>query len=244
TITAHDGPHADNADSEREKIELLDWLRALGRPAGILAANDVRARKLLDICQSAGIKVPEDVAIVGVDNDPLICLTARPTLSSIALPFERIGYEAAELLDRMMHGEALPEKPIVFPPLGVMARDSTDIVAIEDLVVSRALYFLRQHADKDISMDDVANALGVNRRTLERRFAKQVGRSLHQELTRLRIEISRRLLSETDLPMPDVARRSGLTSATQLSVIFRRETGWTPREYRRRFRYASAAVER
>jgi len=227
----------DSASTDSEETTLAAWLKSLEQPAGVMAANDIRARKLLDTCHRCNINVPEDIAIIGVDNDPLICLTTQPTLSSVSLPFERIGYEAAKLLDRLMYGEVHPERPIIFPPIGVVARGSTDIIAVADRDMARTLHFINQNAAKSIGVDDIAAAVSLNRRTLERRFRRHFGHSLYKELLRRRINLARSFLAETDLPMPEVAKRSGINDAEQLSVIFRRELGIAPRDYRRKFRY-------
>lgn len=212
------------------------WMRSVPKPVGVFAPNDIWGEQLTEVCRQTGPRVPEDVAIVGVDNDDLFCRLARPSLSSIALPGVRIGYEAAALLDRLLAGAAPPKQPLLLAPLGVVARRSSDIVAVADVQVAAAVCFIREQGHRPLTAREVLRAVPISRRSLERRFRHELGRSLLEEIHRVHIERARRLLADTDLPMPQVASRSGFSDAKQLAVRFRQATGLTPTTYRRGFR--------
>ncbi len=222
---------------ETEQANMIAWLRELPKPVGVVCANDMRSRQLLAAAQRAGLAVPERVAIIGADNDELLCETAMPPLSSVAIDFERLGYEAAALLHQLMRGEPPPKRPRLLAPSGVIERQSTDILAIRDPDLAQALRFIRENAsDDELTVEGVLEAVPVSRRSLERRFKEVLGRTPHEELTRIRVEHAKRLLAQSDLSMPHVAARSGFTSAERLSVVFRRTTGLTPTAYRQQQR--------
>jgi len=215
---------------------LINWLGALPKPVGILASNDVQGAQVSEYCRQLRLLVPDQVAIVGVDDDDLLCELSRPSLSSIALPGERIGYEAALLLDKWLRG-SLPRKTVVtLPPAGVVVRQSSDLLAVPDPYVSTAVRFIREHAHFEIHVKDVLREVAIARRALERRFRKWLQRSIADEIRRAHIERSKQLLLTTDLPMASVASMAGLPDGRQLSILFRRATGITPSAFRRRFR--------
>ncbi len=216
------------------------WIRSLPNPVGIFAPNDIWGEQLTEVCRQTGPRVPEDVAIIGVDNDDLFCRLARPSLSSIALPGGRVGYKAAALLDRLMAGAAPPKQPLLLPPLGVIARRSTDIVAATDPEVVAAVRFIREQGHRTLTAKEVLRSVPISRRSLERRFRRELGRTLLDEIHRVHVERARSLLADTDLPMPVVASRSGFSDAKQLSIRFRQSTGVTPTTYRRKFRNETA----
>lgn len=218
---------------EREQPLLAQWLSQLPRPVGVLACNDDRGREVLEACRAAGIRVPEELAVIGVDNDELLCELADPPLSSVALDAEGVGYRAAELLDRMMRGRVRRPRRLVAEPLYVVTRRSTEIVAFEDPEVAAALRFLHDHAAEPMRVDDLVRQLAISRRNLEVRFQRAVGRTLHAELQRVRLERAQRLLIETDLPIPAVAQAAGYSTACYFIQVFRRAQGTTPVKYRR-----------
>jgi LacI family transcriptional regulator len=220
--------------------ELQYWVRSLPRPIGIFAPNDIWGVQLAEVCLLGDIHVPEEVAILGVDNDDLLCELARPSLTSIALPGERIGYEAATLLSRLIRRSSARLKPLLLPPVSVVARRSTDVLAVADANVSAALRFIRAHSDRPIRIADILKAVPVSRRLLERRFRKLFGRSLLGEIRRTHLERAGRLLAETDLPMHIVAEQAGFTNGSQFATVFREMTGRTPSAYRRQFRGRSS----
>ena len=210
------------------------WLRQLAKPAAIFCCEDAPARYLADVCTQIGLKVPEDVALLGAGNDELECGLTPPVLSSIAVPSQRIGYEAAALLDRLMSGAARPQEPLLLPPLHVVTRHSTDIMAIEDSTVQAALQYIRQHAEENMSVANLAHDIAVGRRLLERRFRSILGRSVLEEIHRVRTERAKELLTDTHLPITIVAAQSGFPNTRRLDVVFTRLTGLSPTAYRRR----------
>jgi LacI family transcriptional regulator len=210
------------------------WLAALPKPVAVFAVTDRLAAGLTDACAAIGLRVPEDVSIVGVDDDPLLCPFADPPLSSVALPWERIGAEAARMLDHLMAGGAAPVEPVTFGPIGVTARRSTDLSATADPDVASAVRFLRARSDDPrLGISDVAREVGTSRRRLEQRFRAVLGRSPVQELRRLRVEEVKALLLETDLSMPAIATRCGFANANWMATVFRQATGTTATAYRR-----------
>lgn len=215
---------------------MRQWIARLGRPVAVMTCNDWQGMQLSEMCRYAGLRVPEDVAIVGVDNDDLICDLCNPPLSSVAVPGERVGYEAAMLLDQMLQGFK-PTKPVVtLAPMGVVTRRSSDTLAIEDSDVAAAVRFIRLNAHRPMGVEDILEDVHISRRSLERRFRQLLGRSPLEEIRRSHVERAQSLLAGTDLSMPAIARKSGFISAERLSVIFRQETGMTPTAYRRQFR--------
>jgi LacI family transcriptional regulator len=210
------------------------WLAELPKPVAIMASNDVPARALADMCRQLAVRVPEEVAIVGVDNDEVECRLAHPPISSVQLPSERIGYEAAKLLDRLMAGESPPVEPTFLAPLRVVTRQSTDVFAVEDPDVQRALALIRERCGENIGIDAVARHCGTGRRRLERQFRKSLGRTILDEIRRMRIQRASELLVSTNLPTPQIAEKSGFSNARRFAVVFRECTGETPSSYRNR----------
>jgi LacI family transcriptional regulator len=208
------------------------WVSELPRPVGLLAANDRYAWHALDACRSANLRIPDDIAILGVDNDELMVEMARPTLSSIELPGFAIGVAAANLLLRLMSGESVAPEPQILAPEAVISRASTDVLRIDDDAVVDAIRFIRASASRPVSVDDVLDAVPLSRRNLERRFRTATGRSLLEEIRRVHIDRAKRLLRETSLSMPDVARESGFQSAVRFSTVFGDVVGVPPTIFR------------
>ena len=216
---------------------LQRWLVGLPRPVGVLASHDIQGVQLSEACRRAGLRVPDDVALLGVDDDDFFCEVARPPLSSVALPGERIGFEAARMLEGLLSGRGRrPPRTLLLPSPGVVTRRSSDVLAIEDEDVAAAVRFIRAQALGPIGVPDVLGAAAASRRSLERRFRSALGRGLGEEIRRVRMEKARALLSGTEMPIAQVASNSGFSEAKRLSTVFRRETGLTPTEYRRRSR--------
>lgn len=215
---------------------LANWVKRLPKPVGIMGCFDVLGRQLLEACRIAGCPVPDDVAVVGVDNDELLCELANPPMSSVASDTHRTGYTAAALLDKLMSGRKVAAKGYRIEPLGVVARESSDVLAIDDQDVSQALRFIRSNACKGMRVEDVLEQVPLSRRVLESRFRKLVGRTPHEEINRVQINRVKELLRETDLPMTEVAHRAGFEHVEYLSVVFKKKTGVPPSEYRRRSR--------
>jgi LacI family transcriptional regulator len=222
---------------QRGRLLVLDerlrrWLQGLPKPVGIFAGHDVWALQVVEACRLAGLRVPEDVAVVGVDNDDLLCELARPSLSSVIVPAERVGFEAAALLDRMLAGDQPPRGPVLIPPPGVVSRQSSDVLAIDDPVVAQTVRFLRDSAHLPLRVADVLRAVPVSRRALERRFQAVLERGLAAEIRRLHVDKAKQLLADSELPMQTIAERCGFSSQYQFSRAFRREAGMTPTDYR------------
>ncbi|AQQ70041.1 Xylose operon regulatory protein [Limihaloglobus sulfuriphilus] len=218
---------------KREQEELADWLVSLPKPVAVMACNDERGKHVLEACKIAELVVPEQVAVLGVDNDETICELTQPPLSSISVNAEKAGYEAAEVLDRMMQGRPGPYENVVVQTLGVKARQSTDIFMIEDETVARALSYIRMNSKRFIQVDEVAEAAAIHRRGLERRFKKHLGRSVHEEIRRARLEEIKKLLLETNLLVSQIALRLNFSEVPHLTRFFTRETGTSPNEFRK-----------
>jgi LacI family transcriptional regulator len=212
--------------------ELTDWLVGLPKPVGLMTCNDSQGLYVLQACRQLGIRVPEDAAIVGVDNDELMCELAIPPLSSVAQDTEQIGFRAAQMLDTIM--AARPRHPvhITVPPACLVTRQSSDVLAVEDDVVSRATRFIREHATELVGVGQIAHHIGVSRSTLEKRFKSLTGRTVHYELQRRRLDIAQRLLTCSNLTLQVIAERSGFRSAHYMSDVFRRELGYPPGKLR------------
>ncbi len=212
------------------------WLGSLPRPLGLLACNDDCAKLLSAACESADIRVPDHVAILGVDNDEMICLPNDPTLSSIALDFEKAGFEAGGLLDRIMKGEEeLASQSIVLRPSHIIARQSTDILAGSDPDVASALQYIREHVHESIGVPDVVEATSMSRRGLEYRFKKVLSRSINNVIRGLRVEQVSKMLIETNLSISQIAYKLGFTDAEHISRYFRSEKDMSPSEFRKKY---------
>lgn len=216
-----------------KRIKALDeWLVQLPRPTGLLAANDAVAWFIIERCRAVGLRVPLDLAIVGVDNDDVMCRLSHPRLTSVLLPGERIGYIAAERLVQAIESRG-PVEPVELPPLRVEVRQSSEVYAVADADVAAAMAFIRSHATEGINVEDVLRAVPTGRRTLERGFRKAIQRTPLDEIHRVRVEAAKELLATTRLPIDQVAERVGFSQANYFARIFRRHGGATPREFRR-----------
>ncbi len=229
-------PSSANAWGWSGQPELNQWLGDLPRPVGILAANDALAFRVTEICRRMELRVPEDIALVGVDDDEPVCKLAHPPLSSVKQPLERIGYEGARLLDQLMSGEAPPAQPILFPPIEVVTRRSSDILAIADPDLAVALRFIHNNAHRPIGIKQVLEEVPLSRRSLERKCREALGRSPLEELLRIRLNLVKTLLSGTDLPMSGIAAQTGFRSGKQMSMTFQEQLAITPGFYRRQYR--------
>jgi LacI family transcriptional regulator len=217
-------------------MQLDKWILGLPKPIGVLGCNDDWAHRILNAARHEGIKVPDQMAVLGVDNDELFNALVTPSLSSVALPTEQIGYEAAARLDRLMDGQKLPATPTVLPPVRVVPRASTDVLSIEDEDIVLAVRFIREHAAEPLQVDDVLDHVPLSRRSLERRFQQLVRHSISDEIRQAHINRAKDLLANTDLSMSQVATASGFTTATRLGIVFHKEVGESPTEFRRRTR--------
>lgn len=219
--------------TQSDQREVARWLSSLPKPCGVFCASDLYAARLLDACRTIGIAVPEEIAVLGVDNDPVICSVTFPSLSSIELGSRRIGYEAAALLDHMMSGQQPTPGEVRMPPERVVCRQSTDVLAIEDPDVARAIRYIREHAANGLRIEQLAEATGICRRTLQQRFQRCLQRTPKHEILRVQMERAKLLLCETDMPVETVCQRSGFVSFKYFARAFHRVTGMTPRGYRK-----------
>ena len=218
---------------EVEITKLANWLRDLPKPLAVMACNDPRAKHVLEACENANIAVPEEVAILGIDNDLIYCLSGKPSLSSIELNVEKAGYQAAELLDRLMMEGKPKKQTITIHPTHIITRESTDIFATEDRLVADILHFIYHNASNIITVDDVANEIGFSRRTLERRFKTHFGITIQSKIEDVHIEHSKKLLENTNWPISRIAKESGFSDASHFSVVFRKVLNMSPSVYRK-----------
>jgi LacI family transcriptional regulator len=233
------GPHAPDWEVCQDRIK--QWLAGFSPPFAVMACNDLRGQQVLDAARRAGLAVPEEVGVIGVDDDALLCDLCDPPLSSVQCNPEEIGYRAAERLDLLMAerrgghstSPALPLETLV-PPLGVTVRQSTDTLAIADPVLAGALRLIRERACDGLTIREIVRLAGLSRTSLERRFRDALGRTLQEEIRAVQIKRARQLLAETDLPLEKIVPLVGFSQASYLSHAFKRETGESPRDFRRR----------
>jgi len=224
-------PREDPGSHTLQIASLGEWLKSLRKPVGLLASNDNRAREVLDACRSVGIFVPEEAAVLGVNDDELICELANPPLSSVIHNARRIGYEAAAMLDQLMSGKMVTND-VIMDPLGVHARKSTDLLAIEDPEVAKAVRFIREHACDGIRVENVLEEVAMSRRSFEKRFRQALGRPPHMEIRRVQLERVRQLLVGSDFKLQKIAEAAGFSSAQYLAGLFHQTMGMTPGAWR------------
>lgn len=227
--------HANEAAGwEEEQERLSKWLVSLPKPIGIMTCNDERGLQVLDACRRAELAVPDEVAVIGVDNDAALCELAIPPLTSVDVHAEGIGYEAASLLDKLMAGKVKPStKATKIPPRCVVIRRSTDTVASEDEEVGRAIRYIRANACKSLQVVDVLAYMGMSRASLQQRMKGMMGRTIHQEIQRVRMSRAQELLVNSELTIKQIARESGFASVQYMTRVFRATIGETPALYRR-----------
>lgn len=222
------------ASHDAEIDTIGKWLMSLPKPVAVFACYDNRGQQVLEACRRRELMVPETVAVLGVDNDEVLCALSPPPLSSIALNPRRVGWEGAALLARMMRGEKLKPESHLIPPVGVVTRQSSDILAVPDPKIAMALRFIRENACSGIRVSDVLRACPMARRVLETRFRQVLGRTPREEILRVQLNRVKELLVGTEMPVWQIADRTGF-EPEYLSVVFKQETGTAPSEYRRRF---------
>ncbi len=218
---------------DAQLASLVEWLRKLPRPVAVLAWSAARGRQITEACHYAGIRVPDDVAVLGGEYDDLMSHISSPPLSTIDQPAEQVGYEAARLLDAMMQGKKTPKKPILLQPSRVVVRHSTDTLAIDDEMVRDACRIIRERAREGVRVSEVVREMAVARRALEQRFLRLMGRTLAAEIRRVRIEEAKQLLLESGKSIADIARMAGFGHEDLLARVFRRGVGMTPSQFRR-----------
>jgi LacI family transcriptional regulator len=225
--------HHRGGDYEHEQEEIITWVRGLPKPVGVMASHDDQGQQLLDACRRAGVPVPDEVAVLGVDNDEFLCHLAQPPLSSIAQNAEHIGQEAAALLDRLMRGCKPPRRPHMIPPLRVITRQSTEILAIDDADVAAALRLIRERARHGLTVAEVLREVPLSRSLLERRMRQAIGRTPKAEILRVQLDGVRELLAETNLSLDQIAHRAGYKHTQNMVELFKKKFGQTPGAYRR-----------
>jgi LacI family transcriptional regulator len=225
-----------NVPWPREQALVASWLKSLPRPVGVLACNDLRGRQVIDACRHAELRVPDDVAVLGVDDDRLFCEMANPPLSSVALNLDRVGYQAAELLDALMSGRITQPQRIAVQATWVIERRSTSLRVVNDRRVMVALRFIDNHFRQAITVDDVVAAADVSRRGLEICFKRHLGWSIRDEIQRARLDWSKKLLGETNLTIEKIAELAGFCDAPYMSRVFQRQLHLSPNEYRQQSR--------
>jgi LacI family transcriptional regulator len=226
----------DYTDWQREQQKLGCWLLSLNKPVAIMACYDIRGQQVLDVCRSLGLRVPDEIAVIGQHNDEVLCELCDPPLSSVIPNARLAGERAASLLDRMMKGHRVPPSPVLMAPLGVATRQSTDVIAIDDVDISAAMRFIREHAHQGIGVDDLLKAIPLSRSCLERKFHQWVGIAPYEAILRARVQRARELLALTDLSMVRIADMAGFSGAEYLSAAFKKQVGVSPRSYRERNR--------
>lgn len=212
---------------------LGSWLRSLPKPVGVMGANDRRAHHVLEACRAYQLRVPEEVAVIGVDNDEILCQLSSPALSSIEQDAKGIGHEAAALLDRMMRGKKPRQQHIIVKPIGVVTRKSTNIFAIDDDAVIEAMRFINSHAHEGIKAADIVSALAISRSCLESHFKARMGYTLHEVIRKVQLDSARHMILETNLAIKQVAANTGFKTVQHMTSLFGKAFGLTPAKYRK-----------
>lgn len=238
----HYCPGGDNFDPSPGSLHTPDtpgvtrWLQSLPKPAGVMGCCDGWAHVITWTCQEAALRIPEDIAVLGVDNEELLCELSRPPMSSVMIPWERIGSEAAMLAEHLLRGGPPPAGPVLVPPSGVAQRRSTDPLAVSDPDVRDTLDFIRTHASRPLDVPTILRHIPVSRKTLQQKFRSLLGRSIMDEVHRIQLERAKRLLAATDLSTEEIAAQCGFSSASRLSEAFSRQLKQTPSAFRRQLR--------
>jgi LacI family transcriptional regulator len=227
-------------DALLHTADLVRWVRDLPRPIGLMACNDVRARQVLTACDEAGIAVPDEIAVVGVDNDEVVCMFCNPPLSSIDQDVQRLGYEAAAMLDRLMRGKSCPQDVVLDLTVQVQSRASTNVLAVADPELREVVRYIRDHACEGLTLDGLVERFSLSRSTLQRWFARHVRRSPSDEIDRVRLDRIKELMTATDLPLSEIAYRSGFEHFESMHRLFKTKIGTTPSEYRNSLRVSGA----
>ena len=218
--------------ADQEQSRLARWVRALPKPVGVMTAYDLRGRQVIDACRDEEIEIPDELAVVGVDNDELICELCDPPMSSIQPQAQRTGYAAAQMLDMLLSDRPLPERALRIAPQGVVTRRSSDVVAIDDAEISTLLRFIRDNACDGIDVGDLLKRTSLSRRVLESRFRTLLGHTPHEQILRAKLARVKELLLGSSLTLSEIAERSGFAHVEYLSVVFKKKVGQTPSAFR------------
>jgi LacI family transcriptional regulator len=236
--------YIEGGEDSRSPQVLRRWLASLPSPVGIFAGADAWGRLLLPFVHRARRQVPSDLAVIGVDNDEFMCELTQPSLSSVIIPWREVGRRAGELIQRLLDGEAVEARSHLVAPAGIIARRSTDMLAVPDRDVAGALAFIQRNYLRPLTVASVVRELPTHRKKLESGFRRHVGHGIMREIRRMRVERAKQLLIMTDMPLESVAQRSGFVSAQKMTEIFGRIAGMPPSRYRRRFRVGPGGVGR
>jgi LacI family transcriptional regulator len=213
--------------------KLIEWLVGLPKPAAILASTDIFACHLINVAKEVGINIPDEIAILGVNNDNAICNICDPPLSSIAFNFKKAGYDAAKLLDKMISGhETMQGQCIEIQPTHVETRGSTDVFAIDNQDIVNAMRYIRQNSNTPLQVDAIADHVYMSKRALQLKFHKIAGKSIHEEIIQAHFELAKAMLIETNLPVDEIATRSGFHYPSNMRRAFKKFTGMLPHKYR------------
>ena len=221
-----------SASWEVKRREIGTWLEGLAKPVGVLTWDAVRGRQVLSVCLEGGLAVPEEVAVLAAEDDELLSEACYPAMSGIVTAAEQIGHEAGRLLDDLMNGRKIKKEPTLFSPDSIKTRMSTDILAIDDKLLRRAIEYIRNHVHEPIQVTDIADELSISRRSLERRFVRFLGHTPAKEIQDHRLNIAKRLLRETELSILEIAQMSGYCSNEYMIRVFKKSVGQTPLKYR------------
>ncbi|MAS97043.1 MAG: XylR family transcriptional regulator [Verrucomicrobiales bacterium] len=217
---------ADHADERFSQVQ--QWIASLPKPVAIMVCSDQRGLELLEACLSENIPVPEQVAVVGVDNDTALCEISDPPLTSVRGGHSNVGFESAALLDRLIAGDVSPPDPLLVPPNGIVIRESSDIQAISDPVIAKGIHYIRERLSEPITNDTIARAAGVSRTLFQKRFREETGQSIRTYILERRVERAISLIESTDIPLIEVAERTGFRHQEYLGQVVKRATGLTP----------------
>jgi LacI family transcriptional regulator len=220
-------------DWEVEQRHVIEWLKSIPKPVALMACNDDRGQHILEVCKLIGLKVPDDVSVIGVDNDPMICEIGDPPLTSIALDVESAGFNSAKLLNELISSTKMNGQQIIVSPTHIVQRQSSDIFAVNDLEITKALKFIRENARSKIYVKDVVNSTCLSRRILEKRFRDILHRSIYDEIRRRRVDLITKFLIETDLPISEITSLFTFTDMEHISRYFKKEKGMGLREFRK-----------
>ncbi len=232
TVSAYNSGSTGDRNWAAIERSLAAWLRTLPKPVGVLAANDHRARQVLEACRAAGIRVPQEIKVIGVDNDELVCQLSSPLLTSIEQGTRRIGYEAASLLDKIMEGKSVRRLRYVVNPVGIVTRQSTDLRAIDDPLVAKAMAIVQKGAVGGIRVADIASQLAVSRSGLESHFRAAMGCSVRGAVRQVQLDEVKRLITDTSMALKEIAAATGFRSVQHMTTLFRRAFGNPPAKHR------------
>ncbi|TDQ57727.1 AraC family transcriptional regulator [Mesocricetibacter intestinalis] len=227
----------DKTNSEnwaKAQSKLFDWIRTLQPHTGIIAVTDARARHLLQACEYLKIPVPDQLCVIGIDNEELIRYLSRVSLSSVAQGTRQIGYQAAKTLHRLLSGQAVAQQLQLIPPLKVVQRRSTDYLSLTDPFVIQAMHYIRHHATQGIKVEQVLDHLMVSRSNLELRFKRELGKTIHQAIHEEKLSRAKHMLCSTDIPIQEIAEICGYPSLQYFYAVFRKDYRQTPKEFRER----------